>query len=240
MRARQRHLNARHAGAMFVLDARFINQSDNTAVSTWADRSGNGYDVSQATSANQPVLRTQAQGGSSIVRFDGTNDSLARSDTGFPTGNLTIVGIHKQNNTLATNAYAAVFHYGAASTGSAVFYLYGTDGSMGTNSFGVSQYGTALGIGSSTGSFIVGSVYRSGTSYFVRRNGGTASSNTMTTNTTLYGGSGFAVGSFNPGVGGNRLTGDIGTVTIFNSNLSDSLRQRLERQFGLTWKVACS
>ena len=48
MRARQRHLNARHAGAMFVLDARFINQSDNTAVSTWADRSGNGYDVKKA------------------------------------------------------------------------------------------------------------------------------------------------------------------------------------------------
>lgn len=240
MRARQRHLNARHAGAMFVLDARFIDQSDNTAVSTWSDRSGNGYDVSQTTGANQPTLQTQEQGGSSIVRFDGSNDFLQRSDTGFPTGDLTIVGCHKQNTTLSNFTGAMVFHYGAASIGSAVFYFYRTDANMPNSSFGISQYGDAVGIQNSTGSFIVGSIYRSGTSYYVRRNGGSAATKTMTTNTSLYGTNGFRVGQGNPGVAGSFLNGDIGSVIVFASNLSDSLRRRFELQFGLTWKIACS
>jgi hypothetical protein len=76
MRARHRHFNPAHAGASLVLDARYINQSDNTAVSTWADRSGNGSDATQATGAFQPTFQTAEQGGNGVVRFDGSNDFL--------------------------------------------------------------------------------------------------------------------------------------------------------------------
>jgi hypothetical protein len=76
MRARHRHFNPRHAGADLVLDARYLNQSDNTAVSSWADRSGNGHDASQATGASQPTFRTGQQGGNGGVDFDGSNDFL--------------------------------------------------------------------------------------------------------------------------------------------------------------------
>lgn len=241
MRARQRHLNARHAGAMFVLDARFINQADNTAVSTWADRSGNGYDVSQATGANQPTLQTGEVGGSSIVRFDGSNDYLVRSDSGFPTGNLTIIGVHKQNNTISTEEYRCILHYGQASSGAAVFDSYGENAVWGSEAFGISQYGDQISIVSATQRYIIGSVYRSGTSYGVRIDGGAPATKTMTTATATYGANGLTVGSFNASLSyGSYLNGDIGTVLLFNSNLSDSLRRRFERGCGLTWKIACS
>ena len=76
MRARHRHFNPRAMGAKLVLDARYVDQADNTAVSTWSDRSGNGWDATQATGANQPTLQTAEFGGQNIVRFDGTNDRL--------------------------------------------------------------------------------------------------------------------------------------------------------------------
>ena len=241
MRARQRHLNARHAGAMFVLDARFIDQADNTAVSTWADRSGNGYDVSQATGANQPTLQTQEQGGSSIVRFDGTNDFLQRSDTGFPTGDFTHVGVYKSASVTSVN-YKPVYHYGSASIGGAIFVMYESNSPSSTNAYSVSQYGDGVFINNSTGVFNVGSVNRSGTNYEIRLNGGTASSKSMTTATTLYGTNGLAIGRTNPTYtpSNPHLNGDIGTVMIFASNLATSLRRRLERGCGLTWKIACS
>lgn len=242
MRARHRHLNARHAGAMFVLDARFIAQSDNTAVSTWADRSGNGYDVSQATGANQPTLQTGEVGGSAIVRFDGSNDTLGRSDTGFPTGNITFIGVSKQNNSLATGNYGGVMLYGQSSLTRGVLVMYGTDVNYGTNSFGPSQYGDAVGISNSTGSYNVTSWYRSSTNYSVHINGGAATTKSMTTATTLQGTNGLHIGSstFSQTTPANFLNGDIGNVILFASSLADSLRRRLERGCGLTWKIACS
>ena len=79
MRARHRHFNPRHAGADLVLDARYINQADDTAVSNWADRSANAHTIEQDSAANQPKFRTNAMNGNPVVRFDG-NDFLNGGD----------------------------------------------------------------------------------------------------------------------------------------------------------------
>lgn len=47
------------------------------AVSQWADKSGNGRDAAQAIIDNRPLLISDAFNGSSAIRFDGVNDSLA-------------------------------------------------------------------------------------------------------------------------------------------------------------------
>jgi hypothetical protein len=84
MRARQRHFKfGAISNAKLVLDSRYINQSDNTSVSSWSDRSGNANDVSQATPENQPTFQTAEQGGNGVVRFDGINDVLTRSEIGI-------------------------------------------------------------------------------------------------------------------------------------------------------------
>jgi hypothetical protein len=74
MRARHRHLNARDLGARLVLDSRYIDQSDNTAVSTWSDRSGTASDATQTNATFQPTFQTAEFGGNGVVRFDGSND----------------------------------------------------------------------------------------------------------------------------------------------------------------------
>ena len=53
--------------------------SDGAAVATWADSSGNTRDISQGTGANQPVYKTGILNGQPVVRFDGSNDTLARA-----------------------------------------------------------------------------------------------------------------------------------------------------------------
>ncbi len=46
-------------------------------ISSWSDSSGNGRDISQATSANQPLALASAVNGYMVADFDGTNDVLS-------------------------------------------------------------------------------------------------------------------------------------------------------------------
>ncbi len=46
-------------------------------ISSWADASGNGRDISQATSANQPLALANAINGYMAADFDGSNDFLS-------------------------------------------------------------------------------------------------------------------------------------------------------------------
>jgi len=58
-------------------DATTITSSGSPAtVSQWNDKSGNGYNVTQATGANQPTTGTRTQNGLNAIDFDGTNDQL--------------------------------------------------------------------------------------------------------------------------------------------------------------------
>jgi hypothetical protein len=51
--------------------------ADGGTVSLWADQSGNGNDLVQATTASRPQLVAGEANGLPVLRFDGTNDSLA-------------------------------------------------------------------------------------------------------------------------------------------------------------------
>ncbi len=50
--------------------------TDANGVNAWADQSGNGYDVTQATDAKKPD-NTDTQNGLTVITFDGTDDELA-------------------------------------------------------------------------------------------------------------------------------------------------------------------
>lgn len=58
-------------------------QADNTALSSWPDLSGNGYNLSQATGVNQPTYYSSTAGktvnGKPAVWFDGTDDYMQES-----------------------------------------------------------------------------------------------------------------------------------------------------------------
>ena len=51
------------------------------AVSAWADRSGLGMHLSQATAASQPTVSPDLLNGKRMLRFDGSNDYLGATST---------------------------------------------------------------------------------------------------------------------------------------------------------------
>jgi hypothetical protein len=59
-------------------DAASITLNGST-VSQWADKSGNGRNVAQATATNQPTYQALGWGDKPSLYFDGTNDRLAAS-----------------------------------------------------------------------------------------------------------------------------------------------------------------
>lgn len=58
-------------------DASTITQTAG-AVSAWADKSGNGQDVTQGTGSKQPLTGTRTINSLNVIDFDGTDDSMGR------------------------------------------------------------------------------------------------------------------------------------------------------------------
>jgi len=57
-------------------DATEIDGADGESIATWSDQTGNGFDLTQSTSTNQPTLKTSIINGNPVVRFDGSDDFL--------------------------------------------------------------------------------------------------------------------------------------------------------------------
>lgn len=77
-------------------------------VSTWQDQSGNGRDVTQASSSNQPLFVANQANHRPVVRFDGVNDSLSTTLANSYTGASSVVIVARLNNLEQTDGAAAV------------------------------------------------------------------------------------------------------------------------------------
>ncbi len=236
MRARQRHLNPRFAGAQFVLDSRYINQSDSTAVSTWSDRSGNAYDATQATSTRQPTFRTGIRGGNGVVRFDGNSDwlrSTVNSATVIP-DDLTYIFTLNQT---ATSFYGFVLNvYGGTGRARGVLRANPGNGEL------LFEYSGGAASVASTAIWALNTWYiltikKSGSDVSFYFSGAFDSTKTATflapTATT------WEIGNGGPNLN-LYYPGDLGQMVVVNSALSDALRKRIERGQGYSFKVACS
>lgn len=227
MRARQRHLKPKSIGAFIALDSRYINQSDNTAVSSWADISGNSNNASQATSASQPVFRTSILGGNGVVRFDGSNDFL-ESPTITKTQPYTVFVIsypkqYKQGgyNSFFEDTSLGVVPVIAPQGGVLKHAMYA----------GVNLFGPA----SSLNIWFLGSYVFNTTSSKVSINGGAATSgNAGSTNLN---------GKFQLGRNWDSSAYyDNDTALAMNCEgaFSDALRKRCEHSAAFSFKIACS
>jgi hypothetical protein len=77
-------------------DASTITESGG-AVSQWDDKSGNGRDISQASSTQRPTLATTGLNGKPTLDFDGSNDYLFNASVGASgLSNATIISVFKQ------------------------------------------------------------------------------------------------------------------------------------------------
>jgi hypothetical protein len=75
-----------------TMDARYIAQSDNTAVTTWANRGSSTYNMTQATAAAKPTFRDGTNGlnGLPTLSFDG-GDYLESINTAISTYSIVAV-----------------------------------------------------------------------------------------------------------------------------------------------------
>jgi hypothetical protein len=63
------------------LDAGDVVASDGDPVQTWADKSGNGKDLTQVTGTKQPLWKTGIINGLPTLRFDGVDDFMVSTRT---------------------------------------------------------------------------------------------------------------------------------------------------------------
>jgi len=82
-------------------------------ISSWADSSGNGRDLSQATSANQPLALANAVNGHMAADFDGINDFLS-SNSYTQSGDVVVSMVFSMD---ALKNYNGVFQVNSSSSG---------------------------------------------------------------------------------------------------------------------------
>lgn len=116
--------------------------TNGTTVYTWADLSGNGRDVIQATAANRPLWNDSGTGyhpnNRAIVVFDGTNDFL--SHTGFAFSYpCTLMVVGRRNNATAGTIGALAGNFAAGAPGNTTVTIRSGDGSTLTNGVGFAR-----------------------------------------------------------------------------------------------------
>ena len=228
MRARQRHLKPKSIGAMVSLDSRYINQSNNSAISSWGDNSGNSNNATQATSANRPLYFTSILGGNGVVRFNGTNGCLE-------TPTIT----KSQPYTVFVITFPRQYKAGGYNS-------FFEDTSLGCTPFigpigGVSRYGLYAGVdlfhgsNSSLNTWFLNSTVVNSTSSNITINGaGTATGNAGTRNVN---------GKFQIGRNWNLqlyFDNDTALCLLCETAFSNSLRKRIEKSASFSFKLACS
>lgn len=227
MRARQRHLKPKSIGAFIALDSRYINQSDNTAVSSWVDISGNSNNANQANATNQPTFQTAELGGNGVVRFDGSNDFL-ESPTITKNQPYTVFAI----------SYPRQYKFGGYNS-------FFEDTSLGCTTFiglqgGVSKHGAHAGVDlfgptSTLNTWFLGSYVFNTSSSKVSINSGT----TFTGNA----GSRNLNGKFQLGRSWDSsayYNNDTAFAIACEGAFSDALRKRCEHSAAYSFKLACS
>jgi hypothetical protein len=112
--------------------------TDGSAVSTWTDRSGNGFHATQSDGTKKPSYETNMINGLPAIQFDGSADILTSSSTNYGT----IIGVVAQDTLTVNKSWAG----GASGTAgqSEAFYL-GISGTSSTARFRVG-YGAGTGI----------------------------------------------------------------------------------------------
>jgi hypothetical protein len=233
MRARHRHFSCKAAGAVVSYDARYLTNSDGSALQTWTDRSGT-YNATEATSTKRPIVRTGANGinGQTALDFDGVDDDL-------------------QATNVPLNTYITVIVCGSGFTSAKQFFIeHGTGTSPGFYFYGdqigawMFRRGTDIYGGNVANWFgqvaAIGSLRNSGTAAY-RKNGGSNLSNgggagVMPTNSSLT--SNLNICSRNRTAAFSD--GLLGTLQIYIGSASDSMLRRLEHATAFSFKIACS
>jgi hypothetical protein len=208
-----------------------------TNASAWTDQSGNGFNLAQATAANQPAIQTNRINFNPTLQFDGSNDNLSVS--GGILGNNTFTDVNafvvSRTNTISssslffetTTANQFNFHSPWSDTN-----LYWDAGNTSTNRLAVNWGGSVAtpflwGLQASTTGTSSGAlqdIYRNG---FRIANDATMSSFTGNNGNFYIGSSGA----------GNYYNGDVAEVVIYSGTLTAIKTQQIQSYLALKYGI---
>lgn len=248
MHRRARHLNPKDAGAFLALDSRFISGvSDGSSISSWTSRTGSN-DASQATSANQPVYKTNIVSGQPVVRF--TKSSLQYMRTGNgpfgTTSGISILAVASVNAIGSPN-YQTFLNHGDYAT------YTGTVAEMTCDAN--SRKIASMAVSGSTPSQVIDSASQSQNSFFVATSRCSSSGAlNLNVNGVSIGNGSTLPGNINNlstpvGIGArgtgtvaalDALDGDIGQIIYAASDFGSSLLKLIRHASAFSFKIACS
>jgi hypothetical protein len=241
MRARQRHFNARDAGATCVYDARFISGiSDGGALTTWSNRTGTN-DASQSAATQKPVYKTNQLNGNPVVEFNASETDrmqfnkqdasqayalliIKRTSTNTYQNVCTIINTAGTNTTFQCSVHndAAYGPVILGSGGAASGAKYAKGGTLRQDAWR-SLFNVWLGGGTNGAAFY--NAFDDGVSISLTDSGDVGAGSG--TNSFI----GYTVSSF----GGQMAALIVGFTTV-----SSALRKRLSHSSAYSFKLACS
>jgi hypothetical protein len=206
--------------AWYKADSLSLNDGD--GVSSWTDSSGNGNDVSQATSARQPTFETNELNSKPVIRYDGSNDILSDGDIAdldVGTGDIWMASVFKSTDDGGAQFFlekgSTTFALMTSAAGILQARIGGTTNIPQQSAGNWSRTGfvivTASRVSSSCNGFVNGSdMTTTGTT----NSGSISNSNVLDLGATA--------------VGGQPMTGDIAEVLVGGATLSTEDRQKIE------------
>lgn len=203
--------------------------ADGTALATWPDQSGNGNDLTQATSANRPLYKIAQVAGRPAILFDGSNDKMANTAyAGIGTGDFTAFFVVK--STLLSSD-AVCWSMGTNTTNLGM--MLGIGGSDNDGTWNFSKPGSLVFNTSSPGAaaaWAVTRVQRSTTTGAIYVNGQPATGGSGSLG-TLNVGAGFRLGCDTANV--EPWKGYIARHLFYSGSLTDPQAHAIEDYLGL-------
>lgn len=212
--------------------------SDGAAVSTWTDSSANVNSATQASGSLQPLYKTNILNGNPVVRFDGSNDTLATgSNTGL-TGNQAMTAFAVFKSTATSGDYPAIFSQNPGTTDLGVSLT--LNGNRPGLDFWVDRWRVTTAL-NNTSFYIISAVKVAGV---------------ISPNTSIYNNETLAAGAVEgsnntpnitnnvmklgtlDGTGGRFFAGDVAEIIIYNVALSATDQQNIENYLSIKYAIA--
>jgi hypothetical protein len=208
------------------------------------DKSGNGRDFVQATSADRPVRKTNVQNGLDVIRFDGSDDhmEMAASMADLIAASSSTIFIVAKAASVTTNEadiYDNQMLLGDNGLWNGFFVLKSNDTASAFGYDGSDPDPTAT-VSYTPPAWVVFAVRHDGTNLSARINGGSAASaglvaRTQLGNTPLLG---ITTGVGTPGYSKKFFDGDLAEVLIYNAALSESNQAAVEGYLAGKWGIS--